>query len=443
VAGVVVRWGHEPNTGAIQTRTDAAGRFRLVVPDKANVLAVLPRAFQPEFPRVAVGGDREVEVTLRPGGSARGRVLDDTGKPIESVQVIAVVQCPDPAFCNPYWLTEAAVYTDAAGKFELKGIPGGAKFDFLKPGLSDVRNHTLDLTRADNTVTLLYGGAVSGRVLDRDGKPIRSFRVLVNFPHEKRPGDQSAGFFAGYCGMGVRFTSADGSFVLTGVGAGSVYRLMALADGHGEAVADRVVAVPVNRLKDVKPLTLRAGPPARLRVRAVTADGKPVPDARVTLVNGDPELDKSFVWGYHDASWEDMVRGRTAADGWADFPALSFGGATVLVQVPGYARHRVGWRDGKQELTCALARGAVLTGEALDAAGKPVKAFYVQLARDREQISARVGPDDKGRFRIGELPAGTWRVNVFGDDDRAALYSGEVALKAGETKELKIKPKAE
>jgi beta-lactamase regulating signal transducer with metallopeptidase domain len=276
-AGVVVRWGYMPYVGAYQTETDAAGRFQLVVPDKEDQLAVLPRDFLPQFPRVAAGGGKEIEVALKAGGSARGRVLDDTGKPIPGVQVVAVIPCPDQRVCNQFWLSESAVYTGADGKFEVKGVPAGVRFDFLKRGLSNLRNHPLDLTRADNTVTLQYGGAVTGRVLGQDGKPVRSFRILVNFPRERRPVDQQAGFFAGYCGIGVRFTSPDGNFVLTGVGAGSTYRIEALANGHGEAVADRVLAVPINRLKDTAPVILRAGSPVRLRVQAVMAGGKAAP----------------------------------------------------------------------------------------------------------------------------------------------------------------------
>jgi hypothetical protein len=438
-AGVVVRWGYMPYEGAEQTRTDAAGRFNLVVPDKGNQLAVLPRDFLPQFPGVPAGGGKEIEVKLKAGGTARGRVLDDTGKPIPGVQVVAVIPSPDPRVCNQFWLSESAVYTGADGRFEMKGVPANAQFDFLKPDLSDLRNHKLDLTRADNTVTLQYGGAVSGRVLGHDGKPVRNFRVLVNFPRERRKGDGQGGFFAGYCGIGVRFTSSDGSFVLTGVGAGSVYRITALAEGQGEAVADRVLAVPINRLKGTAPVTLRAGPPVRLRVRAVTAGGKAVPGARVTLVNGEPELDKVFRWGYHDASWEDMLRGRTGADGWADFSALSFGDATVLVQAPGFARHRIGWRDRQKELRAELAPEAVLAGEVRDAAGAPLKAFYVNLSRSSDQISASVRPDDKGRFRITELPAGEWSVVVRSGDGRSVLYEEAVTLKAGQTRELKIK----
>jgi hypothetical protein len=186
-------------------------------------------------------------------------------------------------------------------------------------------------------------------------------------------------------------------------------------------------------------VVLRAGPPVRLRVRALSTDRMPVAGALVTLVNGEPGLDSTFAWGYHDASWEDMVRGRTGADGWADFPALSFGAATVLVQAPGHARYRVGWRDGAKELTCELAPEAVLTGEVRDTAGKPVAAFYVNLSGGGDQISATVEPDDKGRFRIAGLSAGTWQVLVRAIDGRSTLHQEEVKLQAGQTKELKVK----
>lgn len=442
VSGVVVRWGYQPDTRAIQTRTDAEGRFKLSVPDKPDMLAVLPREFQPEFPNIPEGGDKEVEVELKAGHTARGRVVDDTGKPIKDVTVIAIVPSPDPRIGNPFWLRESEVRTDAKGNFEMKGVPTKAQFDFLKSDLSDVRNRHLDLASADNTVTMLYGGAVFGRVVDRDGKPIRNLRVLVDFPRNRRADDQSGGYFAGYCGMGVRFTSDDGSFVLTGVGAGNVLRIMAIAEGHGEAVVDRVTAVPVNRIETAKPTILRAGPPVALRLRAVTAEGKPIAGARITLVNGQVELDQSFSWGYHDASWEDMVRTRTGADGWAKFPPLSFGAATVLVQAPGYGRHRFGWREGQKELTAELAPEAVIAGEVCNPGGQLLKEYYVSLSSGSgDQISASVGPSDKGRFRVTELPAGTWTLSIRGADGIATLHNEQIVLKAGETKNLKIEAK--
>jgi hypothetical protein len=160
-------------------------------------------------------------------------------------------------------------------------------------------------------------------------------------------------------------------------------------------------------------------------------------------VDGNPGLDESFMWGYHDASWENMVRGRTAATGWADFPSLTFGSATVVVRAPGFARLRVGWRGGEKQLTCELAGEAVLTGEARNGAGKPLRGFYVQLTCEGDHVSASIGPEDKGKFRIAELPAGTWSVTVRGTDGLTVLHKEEVTLGAGKTRQLKVKTKKE
>jgi hypothetical protein len=163
----------------------------------------------------------------------------------------------------------------------------------------------------------------------------------------------------------------------------------------------------------------------------------------VTLVDGEPGLDQSFMWGYHNASWENMVRGRTAADGFASFPELSFFGATVLAEAPGFGRQRIGWRDGRRDLTVHLEPEAILSGQARDASGEPVKNFYVRLTGGGDQISSSVRPDDKGRFRIAELPAGAWSVTISGRDGLTELHKETVELKAGETKEMTIEAKKE
>jgi len=443
VRGVLVRWGWQGFVNSIETPTDAEGRFRLTVPDRDGILAVLPREYAPDYRPVPKGGDKKLDVTLDSGREARGQVIDDLGQPIKDVWVIAVTAAPEPGIGNPNWLTESSVRTNAQGRFELKGVPAQARFDFLKSGLTDARNVDLDLTRDDNAVTMTYGGALKGRLLDRDGKPIRSFRVLLAFPRDRKPGDVTEGFFAGYSGIGVRFTSDDGSFVLTGVGAGSVYRVTIVAPGHGEAVADRVLAAPRNRLDKTEATVLRTTLPVPLRVRAVTADGKPVAGTRVTLVNGQENLDRRFTWGYDDAGWDDIVRGRTGADGWADFPALSFGAATVAIEAPGYGRQRLAWRNKQQDLTATLAKEAVLDCRVFDEVGAPLKAFYIRLeGKSGDGISAFAGPNTDAKIHIAELSAGEWTVTIRDSTGRTTIHEQRVTLAAGATKELSIVTKS-
>jgi beta-lactamase regulating signal transducer with metallopeptidase domain/uncharacterized GH25 family protein len=438
LADVLVRWGYEPFVSAISTRTDADGAFQLAVPDKANMLAVLPREFKAQFPKVEAGGDKTVDVSLQEGHTVQGQVVDDEGQPIKDVSVTASTQSPQPGIGNPFWLSEASVRTDAEGKFTIRGVPDKARFDFLKGGLSDLRSQVLDFSRNDNTVKMVHGGAIIGRVVDRNGEPLRNFRVFLDFPLERKQGDKSGLFSAGYMSVGVRFSTDDGSFVLTGVSTGNVQRVIAVADGHGEAVADRVLAKPLNRLKIAGVTELQAGPQQSLRVR-VLSDGKPVAGARVELVHLLRRSDDSFHWGRDLPGILDSKRGRTGDDGWLDFPSLSFSSSAVAVQAPGFGRRHLHWKDGQKELTIELTPAAILAGEIRDAKGQLLRQGYVRLESDAgDHISTKVSPDDKGRFRTGELCAGDWTVQVVGEGGPNVLHQERVSLKAGETKELRI-----
>jgi hypothetical protein len=226
-------------------------------------------------------------------------------------------------------------------------------------------------------------------------------------PHDRRPAEQLGGFFAGYCGIGTTSTSDDGIFVITGLKAGRPHRISALADGRGEGVADRVASTTLAHLPPADALTIGLGSPHHLKVRVVRAGEQNVgvPKARVTLVDGNLDLDHQFSWGYHDVSWEDMTRGRTDAWGWVDFPELACGEATVLVQAVGFGRKRLSWRDGRDKLIFPLEREAALGGQVRDASGVPLKDAYITLAGlSGDRFITTIAADGQGTFRLDELP---------------------------------------
>ena len=292
-------------------------------------------------------------------------MLDDAGNPIEGVSVVPFLPYPDPRFGLQIWLAERTARTDAQGRFALEGLPrSGVRFEFRRgDGRSVLPYQSLKLGGVENEVKMKSAGMIRGRVVDRDGKPVRNFRILVNAPHERQVGEKFGSYFAGYCGIGITFTSDDGGFVITGLGEpGGLCRISAVADGYAEGAVDRVTSTTLAHLPPADALTIRLGPPNHLRVRAVRDGGeaRPVAGARVTLVNGDPQLDREFSWGYHDASWEDMTRGRTDEQGWADFPGLACNEATVLVQAPGFGRQ-----------TAGLARRPRRAGRHAPARGRP------------------------------------------------------------------------
>jgi uncharacterized GH25 family protein len=427
--GVTVRWGEHEYVGWPKTKTDNAGRFSLTVPDEPQALAIVSPLHQLEYHQIAAGGDQEIVVRLQAGGTVRGLVTDEAGHPLKDVTVLLSIFSRD-----------KHVRTGADGKFEMAGVNEHQRLSFSKPGFTTLSNQALSRA-AENRVVLQSEGALKARVVDRDGKPLRDFRVLLDFPRNRQPGERTEGFFAGYSGIGMRFTSPDGSFVLTGVGAGSVYRVRAMAEGHGEAVEDRVLAVPTNRLEKTEAVTLKAGAPRAFRVHTVDGAGKPIPGARVTLIDGRPQLDHDFSWGYDEVGWENQVRGRTGPDGWADFDNLSFSTATVVVRAPGSARQHAGWRQSERDLTLKLPAESVVAGMVRNAAGEPLRGYVVLNGANGDRIVAKLTADDNGRFRAAELPAGKWKLQVYGESGQTVIYEAEVTIATGEIKELAIEVK--
>ena len=444
VAGATVRWGADRSSEAIETKTDSEGKFRLaLVPDQPQVVCVIPEGpdLAPEAPSVEKGGDQEIRVVLPKGHTASGVVRDDRGTPFAGVTVLPIVTGMGR---RGLALWERGTKTDARGRFAISGLPGsGSSFTFLGEGVSDLRDHPLELDK-ENDVTMSAAGAIRGKVVDETGKPVRNFRVLLNASRGREPGDKFGGFFAGFCGIGLTYTSDDGSFLIRNLGAGSVQRVTVLAPGHGEGTIDRVVAEPLNRLTPDQAPSFRLGPANSLQVRALEeGTRRPVPDARVSLIYEDPGIDDHFTWGYHDTAWGDSVHAKTDAGGIATFSPLTFGEGTILVQAPGFARQHLGWRDGSRDLGVTLQPEAVVSGELLDdSTGRPLEGGYIRLASPTVgQISASLQPGDGGRFRVGELPEGAYSFSVA-TSDNAILHQEQMTLKPGQSvsRALRLSP---
>jgi protocatechuate 3,4-dioxygenase beta subunit len=156
-------------------------------------------------PNVRVGAGRTValgELVLAKGGVVRGSVVDADGRGIASAAVYAEA--------DPGQLTDdLAATTDAAGAFEIPGVPEGrvllrASHASFAPAV--VPEVLVDLTREPEPVriALSRGARVEGRVRHRDGRPFTIGRVIVqgsapaavhSWP-EPLPLDESGGFVA-------------------------------------------------------------------------------------------------------------------------------------------------------------------------------------------------------------------------------------------------------
>jgi thiol-disulfide isomerase/thioredoxin len=195
-----------------------------------------------------------------------------------------------------------------------------------------------------------------------------------------------------------------------------------------------VIAEPLNRLTPDKALTFQLARPFALKVSAVEeGSGKPIANARVSLIYDDPSVDKNFSWGYHDTAWGDSTHARTDGQGVATFTPLSFSEGTILVQAPGYARQHVGWRDASDKLTFELKAEAVVSGELIDGTtGKPLESANIHLlSPGGGQVTGLVSPGDGGRFRIGELTEGKYGFSIT-TNSGTTLHQEQLTLKPGQ-----------
>jgi len=442
VEGATVRWGAtEYEDTRRETRTDQQGRFTLPdVPDGKGYITVFASSFAPAFPSVR-NGARQITVRLEPGEAVEGRVHDERGDPIEGVMVVPVLGSPDPRMCGPLWLSECSTRTDAEGKFRILHVPPGARFDFLGDRLSELRNQTLLRGEKENVVALKSTGAIRGRVVDPEGKPVQDFRILlrVNVGCPSTGKGTSGGWFAGYGGPGVTFSSPDGVFVVSRLTVSNYGDVVAEAHGLSQAIAQCVTFEPITGLSQADDLILQLKPALSLRVVTTEPEGegtKPVDGVRVTLIDGHPSIDTQFQWGYHEGSWNQARRKWTNKKGVATFDTLSFAGATVLVEKTGYGRLHLGWRDRRPEINVTLLPEAIVRGVVRASDGKPIGECQVNLAAkgNSDHYCTVLNPEDEGRFEFRALSGGTYTLQLLHEH-----YSSdpiEIELAPGETQEL-------
>lgn len=419
-----------------ETRTDAAGRFKFagVRDDKPRRLAVIARNLAPAFPTVEKGEKRGVEVKLEAGVEVSGQVVDRDGIPVKGVAVIPMMDLKDPINNDDRILKDRGVETAADGSFHLHAIPRvGVRFDFLGSGRAELRNVELRLGGEGNVVVLAAEGGVHGRVVDQNGGPVRRFRVLFLRVERNERGAIEGRYNYIYRSTGVLFDDDRGEFAVGGLESGRVHRLAIVAEGYGVGYLDGVIARPVSTLAATARPTIRLGPPSRLRIEVVEAETKrPIPRARIALINGEPSFNQKFDWE-NDLTGNDTILSRTDNNGVRDFSALAFGESTILLRAEGYARRRIARRDGGESIRVEMEREAVVAGEVRDAKGRFIEDIYVNLHNDNgDSYAAWIDGDRPGRFRIGELAAGEYRLEIglaFG----SPFIDKLITLKRGET----------
>lgn len=369
---------------------DDAGRFRIGrLPPGLVDLVVQPSA--PHLPsgtpkRVETGlGD--VELRVARGASVRGRLVGAGGEAVSGWIVQASVGA----------LTRRAV-TVADGGFALDGVP-----DSVDVWLRVFRDSTspespwleppVVRTRAGGEpleIRLEPGVFVEGRVLDAADLPVRASL-------------DAAMRWAGTDVLrGFRSASADerGAFRVGPLPSGPCTLHIAAFGGRGWTGTVETVA-------PATAVVLRA-------TRARTLSGRVDGAARGAVVRWEPRVGNP------------PVQGAVEADGSFSISGVGDGVGLLVAEdeTTGRVASLEGVLDGSEPVRLVLAPGASIEGR-VDGVPEGLRA-WVEAVRGRYQKAVGVAPG--GRFRLGALPAGRYRVRVGGD-----VGSADFEVDAGET----------
>ncbi len=296
--------------------------------------------------------------------------------------------------------------TDGEGRARFEHVPVGD----VKVGLLRTKPRTVEV-RADSQARVEFeldrGIDVELLVVDDAGRTVADADVWLSESVDVTRGDVRHGPAARPVrGASVAQTDGDGRAVLLDVRAEQW--VAARKPGVGVAPLRPILGAPAGRLS----LRLVLARGVTLGGSVVDGEGRPVPDASVSLTAGDGTRTSP-----------------TDRDGRFALSPVVPGRAELLVRAAGFApRHRSVDVTGDAELSVRLEPPARVAGRVLDVEGRPVEDAVVRWTDVRlATLDAR--SDAQGRFELVGLPAGT--VKLEAAHAEAGRAEGELELVVG------------
>ena len=257
---------HVVNDPGKTLSADAEGHFAFPPLAAGTItLTTTAKGHAPDLRQIAVAeGMSPVRIVLSPGKTIRGRVVDESGKPVAEATVEAsewrrMRSLP--------WIGR----TDSDGRFIMHDAPEDAvEFNVFKEGYQSVFDAALTAGEAESTLTMPAEPMAWGTVTDADtGKPIPHFEVIGGYT-----------FRTGYpplyeFGNAKEFSDGNFNFPVSGSNGIADYFLRVEADGYAPAITPLFLAsssfkLALHRSQD-------------LHGRVVGPDGSPVAAAQVVL----------------------------------------------------------------------------------------------------------------------------------------------------------------
>jgi Carboxypeptidase regulatory-like domain len=416
--------------------TGADGRFRLantspgelVVTVEADGYVASDRTIHPEAP-----GD-ELQFVLAPAALLRGRVVDETGAPVE-----ATVSARGGDFENGRFDWSAT--TDAEGRFEWHSAPPAQRLYYVQaPGYEPLKQVELVADGTEELVTLHQSNQppparISGTVTDGEtGQPIDDFQVWMGMKlAEQGPGGTT--MFAEAMAT-LQTTGKEGKFAFPCLVSAASYTLQIKTEGYVMTQVNIPGPLTNNCRFDLKLKRdeLVAG-------TVLTPDGKPVAGAVVMACS---ERARAYMNlpGQFNLTTSRAAHTTTDEDGCFSLPDAAGAKRIIVAQTAGYAELAREQFSGSRIIT--LQPWGRIEGT-LKIGNRPGGGETI-LVYDRPQLPEAPGlglhlmviTDSAGGFVIENVPPGEWQIAHVLQASGALTQCAPVHVQAGQTTRVRL-----
>ncbi len=425
-------------------KIDERMRFELrgVPPGSSYDLSFAPEMWAPmemHDLQFLAGETKDLELRLLVGARITGRVLDEAGAGVRDAKVYVHTDIDGASF---FRIRESG----PEGSFTIAGIPPSkGKLVAEKEGFLDTEIALGELLDGDVKegleLQLATGHVVAGRVLWPDGSPVAGATLFVQEPASA----QHDTYYRGWEGSDRerRTSQADGTFRITGLGAGP-YTVSAQA--AKETGAEQGSATPLEESSQVatpgsvepprKERPNRKAPPWYAKLERVRADdlalvlllqpgsavsGRVVDDTGMPVTRFTVSATSLDLAGLGNSLLGGNSRRFDSEDGTFVLEGLHEGNWRLDVRAKGFVDN-----EGREatlphdveRLDFVMVRAATLSGVVLDSSGRPAAKALVRVERDVERSfggwstgdKSSDATDEQGRFEIADAPNGKVRV---------------------------------
>jgi uncharacterized GH25 family protein len=378
---------------AVWAVSDASGEFRVphLAPGKYDVRAQA-RGFVVGQIVADIVASSNVVVEVSPELTIEGTVAYGDGRPIEGVEIKASTgERTRNAFGGMIQSRESAAIADAKGAFKISGLadgrytvrvslPWGARINVRNKSVENVAAGTTDLK-----IVCEEGGTICGHVIDSARKPVTR-TYLSAYPENDENARNDNHDAEG---------KPDGSFVLSGLGAGPYTIHVSVDESAGNYRQKDVAGVAVGA-KDLE-IVLEDG----LSIAGVLVDDGGKPLARTALEFTSVGTEDGDSWmAYTDSAGKFTVGGlapgtyRPTVAGWGDNQSWVLASKTPV-------------EAGTTNLRLTATRGQAIAGVVVDEEGKPLERAWVHARDPKEENATRdAQTNEQGAFELGGLEKG-------------------------------------